>query len=444
MKYSFLTWLIIFLAVLSSCRKNDTSINPPPRGGDPLKDSTLAIARDIYLWSDQIPDNFNAQEFENPDGVMTAIREFSIEPGFVDPVDHYSFAIKQDEWDNISNGIVQDFGLYAFFLNDNDLRVRSVEPASSAGMSGIRRGWKLVKVAGNANVTAANTDFLIQNIYESPSTDFTFEKPDGTLVDVTLIASTYQEHPLYLDTIYEEGARKAGYLVFNSFLGDTSRMNSEFERIFRRFVDEGITDLIIDLRYNGGGYVNLQSTLANYVVKTAANNDVMMNQEFNDNYKILNETTRFRKKGALNINNVYFIVSDNTASASELLINNLRPYMNVKLVGPEATYGKPVGFFPIEAGDWYVFPVSFRSTNSRGEGSYFDGIDVDHITGDGLDRDWGDRSENSLAAALQHIRSGSFATAPRTPSLNSTLEPVTQELNRRMNQKAFKGAVGVK
>lgn len=430
------------MMVFVSCRKNDTVSAPPPDSlEDRQKDTALAYSRDIYLWNTQIPETFNAREYDNLDALMMGIRKFSEEPGFADPVDEYSFAIKQTEWDNISAGITSDFGIYAFFYSDNDLRVRSVERSSPAGAAGIRRGWKLVKVAGSSDINVNNTEFLVQNIYESPSTSFTFEKPDGSTVDITLNAATYQEHPLYLDTVYSEGSRKAGYLVFNSFLGDTMVVNSDFQRIFSRFVNEGVTDVIVDLRYNGGGYVSLQENLANYLVKSAASGSIMMNQEFNNNYSDLNETIRFRKKGALNINNVYFIVSDHTASASELLINNLKPYMNVKVVGPEPTYGKPVGFFPIEVGDWYIFPVSFRSTNGMGEGNYFDGIALDKVVDDGLNKDWGDRTESALASALAHIGTGVFASSPVRPGLNTVLEAQKKEGNRQLNSKSFKGAV---
>jgi hypothetical protein len=295
-------------------------------------------------------------------------------------------------------------------------------------------------VDGSTDINTDNTDFLAQKIYASTSTAFTFEKPDGSDVDITLQAATYQENPIYLDTVYDAGAKKAGYLVFNSFLGDTAVVKDKFQQIFQEFVDKGVTDMIVDLRYNGGGYVDLQATLADYLVKSAADGSVMMNEEFNNNYTALNTTTKFRKLGPLNINNIFFIVSENTASASELLINNLKPYMNVKLVGPEATYGKPVGFFPIGVGDWYVFPVSFRSTNGMGSGNYFDGIAVDNVAEDGLDKDWGDTNESALASVLHFVSTGSFALRPVSPGLNSTLETFKSLANSKLN-KRFIGAI---
>ena len=411
--------IVLGFAVFTSCRKNDS---PGPGNGsnneDILKDSTLALTRDVYLWNTQIPSDFNARSYDGPSAIMEAIRKYSNEPGFTDPVDHYSFAMKQDEWDNLSNGIISDFGLNAFFFADNDLRVRLVEENSPAGRAGIKRGWKFVKVAGSSEVNSNNVDFLVDKIYNSSATDFTFEKPDGSTVDITLNSETYQENPVILDSIYTEGARKAGYIVFNSFLGDTSMVMNELTDIFNKFVSENVTDVIVDLRYNGGGYVSVSEALADFLIKPSANGSIMMTQQYNANYSDLNEVTMFRKRGSLNVNNIFFVVTDNTASASELLINNLKPYMNVKLVGPEATYGKPVGFFPIPVGDWYIFPVSFRSTNGQNQGNYFDGIAVDQQVNDGLDKDWGDRNETALASVLSYIGTGDFTNG----GLNSRLE----------------------
>ena len=110
--------------------------------------------------------------------------------------------------------------------------------------------------------------------------------------------------------------------------------------------------------------------------------------------------------------------------------------MNVKLVGPEATYGKAGGFFPFPVGDWYIFPVSFRSTNGQNQGNYFDGIAVDQQVSDGLDKDWGDRDETALASVLSYIGTGSFTNG----GLNSVVEPLDQGMNKKLYRN-FKGAI---
>ncbi|MGZ5255504.1 MAG: S41 family peptidase, partial [Flavitalea sp.] len=392
----------------------------------------------------QIPSNFNPRQYADPDKVMQAIRAFSIEPGFTEPVDRWSFGIKQTVWDDVSSGVAGDFGMNVFFRAEGDLRVKNVEPNSAAGKAGIRRGWRITKINNNTNMTTSNADFIVNAVWGSAASSFTFSKPDGTSVDVNLNAGSYVEDPVYMDTVYTIGAKKVGYFVFNSFLGDTSQIYNDFNKLFSRFAAEDVSDVIVDLRYNGGGYVSVQQKLANYLVPSAGNGNVMMSQEFNNKYSIYNETYEFNKIGNLNLNRIFFIVSDNTASASELLINNLEPFMEVKLVGPSATYGKPVGYFNIPVGDWYVFPVSFRSTNKLGQGNYFNGIQTDKQTADGLDKDFGDQDEASLSSIVKYINSGTFGYVGERPGgaiIEAGKSAPVNNANRKLEHVRFRGMV---
>ncbi len=342
---------LVALSALPACKKENISSNltpvptpsTPVSVSDKLKDTSLAYARDIYLWYNQIPANFDAKSYADLNKLMTGLRQYSSEPGFSQPVDRWSFAIEQTEWDNISSGIAGDFGIGVFFMAPGDLRIKYVEKESPAAKAGVRRGWRITKLAGSTDITSANSDFLVAKIYNSASTGFTFQKPDNSTADITLTSATYQENPIFLDSVYTVNAKKIGYLSYNSFLGDTAKIYSEFQRIFNRFASQNVNEVVVDLRYNGGGYVTVQTKLANYLVNASANGALMMKQQYNDKYPQYNQTTNFKKLGALNLNRVFFIVSNNTASASELLINNLKPYMDVKLIGPSKTYGKPVG-----------------------------------------------------------------------------------------------------
>ena len=444
-RLSLVLLCVIALGTLSACKKDNlesdlTSSGPvtQPTVADKLKDSALAFSKDIYLWYTQIPASFNARSYAELDKLMIGLRQYSTEPGFSQPVDRWSFAIKQTEWNNISSGIAGDFGISVFFMAPGDLRVKSVEKESPAGKAGIRRGWRVTKVDGNTDITSANSDFLVSKIYNSSSASFSFQKPDNTTEDITLTSATYKENPIFLDSVYTVGTKKIGYLSYNSFLGDTAKTYNEFQRIFTRFASSDVNDVVVDLRYNGGGYVTVQNRLANYLINATGNGGLMMKQQYNDKYTQYNESTVFRKIGTLNLSRVFFIVSNNSASASELLINNLKPYMDVKLIGPSKTYGKPVGYFNIPVGDWYIFPVSFRTTNKNGEGSYFNGFPLDAQVADGLDKDWGDLNESALAAAVRYITTGGarLATSP----------PYTENLqvanaNSILSAPSFKGTI---
>jgi carboxyl-terminal processing protease len=443
--HRLLTASLASLFMLQACKKNDAvnNLNPSPAPGtaisaSAIKDTTLSYSKDLYLWYTQIPSSFNAQTYADPNAIMEGLRQYSTEPGFSGHVDKWSFAMKQSEWDNLSSGISGDFGMSVFFLKEGDLRVKSVERSSPAGLAGIRRGWRITKINGSTNISTSNADFVSNAVWSSANGSFTFQKPDGTSVDLTLNAANYQEHPVYLDSIYTINSKKVGYFSFNSFLGDTVELYNEFARVFNRFAAAGISDLIVDLRYNGGGYVNVQQKLADWLAPASANGQLMMKEQFNDKYTEFNTTDYFKKSGSLNLSRVYFIVSHSTASASELLINNLKPFMDVQLVGPSKTYGKPVGFFPVPVGDWYIFPVSFRSTNKNGQGNYFNGLDLNSQVADGLDKDWGDITESCLQSALSNITTGVYKTA----ATRETVE--IKSVNDVLSAPEFKGAIDLR
>src|SRR5436190_8336279 len=114
---------LVMLVLLQACKKNDLSnnLNPSPTTGgsnsaSALKDTTINYSRDIYLWYNQIPTGFNAQSYADPNAIMEGIRQYSTEPGFSTPVDKWSFAMKKNEWDNLSSGVSGDFGMNVFFF----------------------------------------------------------------------------------------------------------------------------------------------------------------------------------------------------------------------------------------------------------------------------------------------------------------------------------------
>lgn len=455
----FLPIILSALLLFTACKKNkdliavtpltNTGVVTTATSPQLIKDSALMYTKNIYLWNTQISSGFSVQDYTDPAAMMTAIRLFSMEPGFASPVDKWSFAMKKAEWDEMSGGLgtlssttgTEDFGFSVFFRAEDDLRVRLVEPNSPAGQAGIHRSWRVTAINGNSNITTGNSSFIINAVYKTPSSSFTFQKPDGSSVSLSLSAGNYAEKQVYMDTVYTIGNKRIGYLVFNSFLGNVSNINSEFQRVFNHFANRQITDVVVDLRYNGGGYVSLAEKLGNYLVRSSANGSIMMTQLYNSLNSKNNQVTNFQKAGSLDLQNIYFIVGRGTASASELVINNLKPYMDIKLIGPTPTHGKPVGFFPIPVSDWYIFPVSFRTTNKNGEGNYFNGIPVNAQVADGLDKDWGDVNEASLASAIRNITSGNFHVPNRSEPPYRESNTVSSG-NEKLNALTLKITIG--
>ncbi|HSU49868.1 MAG TPA: S41 family peptidase, partial [Segetibacter sp.] len=154
-----------------------------------------------------------------------------------------------------------------------------------------------------------------------------------------------------------------------------------------------------------------------------------------------NNTQKFSNTGTLNLNRVFFIVTGSTASASELLINNLKPYMNVKLIG-DTTYGKPVGFFPVDIFNYSIYPISFKTVNSAGNADYYKGFAPDKAAPDGVNKSWGDITDPSLASALKYITTGAFRSAESNEQLYSRQMNVQEELepiNIQLDKNKFTG-----
>lgn len=435
----------IVFAIFSSCKKNrsDSGAGNSRTKDQLVKDSSFAYAREIFLWFDQLPSSLNTDGFSNPDGIMRHIRQFSRETGFANPVDRFSFGALKKDWDNISSGVAADFGMRVFFRTTNDLRVSSVDSKGPAGIAGIKRGWRITSINGVAITDTSQSNFIVNTVYATPTTRFVFTLPDNSTREIILNSQIFTGDPFAVDTVYSFGTNRIGYFVLNSFLGDTNKVRQDFDRIFNRFAAAGITDLVVDLRYNGGGYVLLARYLLDYLVPNSGNGQMMFTNQFNSKYAAqFNTTALFAKKGSINLNRIFFIVSRQSASASELTINSIKPFMDVKIVGPSATNGKPVGFFPIPVGDWYIFPVSFRTINRNNEANYYNGFIPDYTSPDGLDRNWGDVDEACLSRAIRFITTGSWARI--APGDSKLLDEQLQlrKVNAQMDATHFSGMVG--
>jgi hypothetical protein len=232
-----------------------------------------------------------------------------------------------------------------------------------------------------------------------------------------------------------------GYFVFESFVstessaGGSTYVKNELDQMFSSFESQGVSEVIVDLRYNGGGAVITAEYLSNMLVPLAANKKLMYSYAINkemeaDGWKDFFFTpVNFDKTNSLNLNRIYFLVTaGSTASASELLINNLSPFIETKLIGEKHTYGKPVGFFPWEILKTDLYAVSFKTTNNLGYGDYFEGMPVDLNVGDDVSKNWGNTEDGMLKQALYYAENGAFM---QVKALQSGVKPAISVDNRR-------------
>jgi len=209
--------------------------------------------------------------------------------------------------------------------------------------------------------------------------------------------------------IYNVSGYQTGYLVFDSFLGYSKQ---ELEEVMAYFKAGNIEELIVDLRYNGGGYISLAKEMCEMIMPTETVNKIFYTSKHNNIVGRKYDATTLFSESELNLDldRVFFITTGNSASASELVINSLDPYMEVLTIG-SATHGKPVGMYGFDFKDWYLFPVTVQMYNANGYGDYFDGLIPDCLAEDDLSTDWGDETEASLSQAFYYISNGTWNDA---------------------------------
>ncbi|MCX7985969.1 MAG: S41 family peptidase [Bacteroidales bacterium] len=396
--------LSIPLVLLFSCSKEET---------EPVNVAVYNAMKDWYLWYEQIP-TVDPQLYKSPTELLEAIKYKKL--------DRWSFIITSDEYQQyFVAGKYYGHGFGYGFDNKEQVRVIYVFKNSDLYPAGVRRGW-IVKKINNTAVTPQNISSLLGENRAGIVNNFTFGRPENT---DTTISSTKKEVPMdmvLLDTVYNTSVGKVGYLVLFSFIADAA---SELEQAFNRFVSAGINELIIDLRYNTGGFVNIGQLLASYIAGKNYPNAVWCSFIHNDKKTAKDTSLRLEtKNNSLQLSRLFVITTRSTASTSEIIINGLRPYISVYTIG-EKTEGKPVGMDVLtwKQHAYYLFPVSFKIVNKNGEGDYYNGLPVDAEVDDDMSHNFGNTNEECLKAALNYIEQGSFLLPSRMFKRFSRPEP---------------------
>ncbi|MBZ4189365.1 S41 family peptidase [Niabella beijingensis] len=498
---------ICLLVFVCSCKKRDlinNNSNPDNKQVLNMLDSIYLYASQIYLWNEQLPEykKFNPKRFYQKgidaiEGYRNEIFElsrFAINPqtgksyeeNLFSPLSpKYSAIIggSTSQLDDLSaNGHKKDyniqnaFGLAFVVKGNSEIYVLYVDPNSAAGRAGLKRGNRITKISDQpVQISDAFYHFWISALKEI-FVQFEIIDNLGNQRLVKLGQRDYDRNPVLKYSIIKNGNKKFGFLAYNEFtsLENTSQY---LQPAFSLFQKEGISDLIIDLRYNGGGYQNSAQYIANNIVPETVNGAIMFTEHYNqmmqngkadilvnqpllgyDNqpiivdgkivtlfdfdYGIAANTIRFEKEGPLQgVKNVYFIVSKYTASSSELLINVLKPYVNVKLVGvtngsdsPVRTYGKPVGFFDITLNDYKLYLAMYQDKNANGDGDFFDGLIADFSTRDTPEYDFGSVEDPAIQWIVGYsgnFQAKSSRTIQSTSPAYSKLETLQYLFNRQ-------------
>ena len=197
-----------------------------------------------------------------------------------------------------------------------------------------------------------------------------------------------------------------------------------FDQVFADFIAAGVTDVIIDLRYNGGGLVSTAELLGDYLGGFANDGLVFSNTEYNADRAARNSSSFFARLGnSIDLSRVIIIASRGTASASELVTNSMSPYADVWIVG-DNTYGKPVGQVAINFCEKTLRPTAFKVTNADGYGDYYDGLPVDCTAPDPLEVPVGADNDPNIVAARSIAETGACPVASMLGGEQAAKEPV--------------------
>jgi C-terminal processing protease CtpA/Prc len=392
-----------------------------------------------YYWYSKVPklDPFSA-DYDSADVLLSHMKTYAKNPANGKVFDKYSFLDHGQVAGEIQQGVAGDLGMQVNYARDGSgnihLYVLYADKNSPAGLAGVTRGWEITAINGDPNIqydgsNGPNVNRVVNAVYYDDQATFTFKKPDGTSTTNSLGKAVYDINPVLFDSVYTVSGKKVGYFVFNSFAsvnngGAPTPTRRELDKVFAKFQSANISSLIVDLRYNGGGSVGTAEYLDSLIAPASVKGKEMYRYLYNDKLTAmagqvgLEEQVLFPGGGGLHLDNVFFIGSGSTASASELTLNNLKPYMNVKLVG-DTTYGKPVGFFTFHITDFDkngvekdladLYAINFETRNASNQGGYFDGLIPDAIAYDYINVPWGNKADDHLVKIFKYISTGSFS-----------------------------------
>ena len=394
--YYFILASVLFIA---ACGKDD---DPEPAINE-VNEEFFEFMKDWYFWNDNIP-NINPSSYENIFDVLEAIR--------FRPLDRWSFIINWQEFlAYFQDSRFIGYGFGSSWDSNGKLRISFIHDAGDLYKNGVRRSWIVESINGTAISQGVNVNQLLGPNEEGITNTFIFRKPDNSTIEMTVAKKEIITNTVLHHEIIEEENIKIGYMVLQSFREPTE---DELKNVFSDFYAAGIDELILDMRYNGGGLTRIATQLASLI-----GGPVLAGQPFAKTVYNANKEDQYNRtdsllnlENSLGLSRLVTIATRGTASASEMIINGLSPYIDVYVVG-NTTYGKPMGSNVFNYDDtWALAPITFKVRNANDEGDYFDGLPVDIPAPDDLTRNFGDPQETSLQTALAFILTGSTKGAP--------------------------------
>lgn len=447
----FITGALIF----GSCsNSDDRSDNLTPSTDVVVQDFVWKGLNSWYYWQKDIPllaDNISkGNDYQKLLSSNTADNLFYNLLYKQGDVDRFSWIVNDvdallNSFSGISKSSGFDFTAYAKNNTTKDVvaLVSYVIPNSPADKAGLKRGDVISAIDGvtmtTDNYQKLYNEQLSLTIVEKASVSDAGIKLEGTTKTVSMSAVVLEENPVAFYKKLEYGGKKIGYLVYNGF---QSNYNDELNAAFATMKADGVTELVLDLRYNGGGSVATSVALGQMITGQYTGKP-FVSLEFNEKHSRYSSTDNLLDKVAifdyvngqnqqtstqainsLGLNKVYVLTSRGTASASELLISGLEPYISVVTIGAE-TYGKFVGYITLfddknsdytsyenrnKTHKWAMQPITFAYFNGRRDPHPVKGIVPQNAINSyeyvGTMKEFGNPSDVALKKALELITGG--------------------------------------
>lgn len=432
-----LLFYLITLLLFTGCHEDMDDVLRPASTLE-IKNFIWRGMNNIYLYKADVPDLANSR-FANQQELDEFLKTFDSPEdlfynGLVADQDEFSFLVddyieleKFFDGINLSNGM--QFGLRKYPASSSQVigYVRYVLPNTSAEEKGLKRGDIFNSIDG-VQLTVDNYSRLLEpDAYTIGLATLEGGAITPTGETIALEKQEYTTNPVFMSKTIDVDNRKVGYLMYNGF---TSTFDGVLNEAFGQFKSNGITDLIVDLRYNGGGSVETANDLASMITGQFVG-EIFYTEQWNDEYQTYFEENepeslinRFNSKintgeqiNSLNLNKVYIITTLRTASASELLINGLEPYIDVVQIGERTTGKFQASTTLYDSEDfgrrganpnhtYAIQPLIFKTLNANGKTDYHDGLNpdielIEDIENLGI---IGDLNEPLLQATLNDIQ----------------------------------------
>lgn len=387
---------------------------------------------EAYLWYRDVP-QVNPANFSTPTAYFDALL-VTTPTASGKPRDEFSFTFDTAAWDALINaGQSAGYGMQ-LSINGRDIRVAFVEPGSPAASAGVARGDRITQVDGQSVATAPAT-VLNAALFPSAageSHSFTMQPVTGAARSFSMTSAIVTSTPVPTTQVLNVGGARIGYIVFNDFLFTAQ---DQLVTAVNTLRSANIDDLVLDLRYNGGGFVFIAAQLGYMLGGPATEGKVFERSRYNEKRVVDNsddnaviEFFPFRvnpnftidfatRLPSLGLRRVFVLTTDDTCSASESVINGLRGIdIEVITIG-STTCGKPYGFTAQDNCGTSYFPIEFQGVNAKGFGDFADGFAPTCAAADDLTRPLGDPNEGMLAAALSRRATGQCPVTARTQSV---------------------------